>query len=91
MLMSRLADGLIVRQARAGRRFGRTGLSPQLQHFVEKQLGDCLILTHERKAHAQIGLSLIIFRVGHLLTSRRFQTQLGRVAGVPKLQLFSLP
>ena len=65
MLMSRLADGLIVRQARAGRRFGRTGLSPQLQHFVEKQLGDCLILAHECKAHAEVGLSSIVFRPGH--------------------------
>jgi hypothetical protein len=51
MSMSGLAGGRM-RLARVGQRLGRTGLSPQFQYFVEKQLGDCLILAHQRKPHA---------------------------------------
>jgi hypothetical protein len=72
MLMSRLTGESMIGRPRADRRSGRTRLSPQLQHFVEKQLGDCLILAHERKAHAQVGLSSIVFRAGHSRTSKGF-------------------
>jgi len=86
--MSRLTSESMIGRPRADRRSGRTRLSPQLQHFVEKQLGDFLILAHERKAHAQVGLSSIVFGAGHSQASKRFQSQLRRQQGVPNLNLF---
>jgi hypothetical protein len=89
--MSRLPGEPMIGRSRADRRFGRARLSPQLEYFVEKQLGDCLILAHERKAHAQVGLSFVVFRAGHSRDSKGFQIQLSRLWGVPNLESFSLP
>ena len=88
MLMSRLPGEPMIGRPHADRRSGRTRLSPQLQHFVEKQLGDFLILAHERKAHAQVGLSSVVFRACHSRVSKGFKIQLRRLGGVPNLNLF---
>ena len=90
MLKFRLMGGPVIGRTSTDRRFGRARFSPQFQRLVEKQLGDCLILAHERKAHAEVGLSSIVFRPGHLRLSDSFKIQLCEAAGVPKLKLLPI-
>ena len=90
MLKFRLMGGPVIGRTSTDRRFGRARFSPQFQRLVEKQLGDCLILAHERKAHAEVGLSSIIFRPGHLRFPDGFKIQLCKASGVPKLKLLPI-
>src|ERR1700704_6125890 len=90
MLTFRLTGGPLIGGTSTDWRFGGARFSPQFRRLIEKQLGDCLILAHEREAHAEVGLSSIVFRPGHLRLPDSFKIQLCEAAGVPKLKLFPI-
>src|SRR3981081_3496206 len=90
MLTFRLRGGPVIGGTSTDWRFGGARFSPQFQRLVEKQLGDCLILAHERKAHAEVGLSSIVFRPGHLLLSYTLNISLCEAEGGPKLKLLPI-